>query len=53
MEYSTHSSNGFKYVTPKDVTYAVLKVDARLVDCGLDVQITPSLERRKLKKNSE
>ncbi|KAF8609331.1 hypothetical protein BDV93DRAFT_140859 [Ceratobasidium sp. AG-I] len=45
-------NNGFKYVTPKDVTYAVLKVDATLVDCGLDVQIAPSLERKKLKKNT-
>ncbi|KAG9103282.1 hypothetical protein FRC06_011519 [Ceratobasidium sp. 370] len=30
-------NNGFKYVTPKDVTQAVLQVDVTSIDCGLEV----------------
>ncbi|KAG8744892.1 hypothetical protein FRC10_009262 [Ceratobasidium sp. 414] len=30
-------NNGFKYVTPKDVTQAVLQVDVAFIDCGLEM----------------
>ncbi|KAG9127348.1 hypothetical protein FRC07_014758 [Ceratobasidium sp. 392] len=42
-------NNGFKYVTPKDVTQAVLQMDAASIDCGLETsgEPLPSVQRLK------
>ncbi|KAG8680328.1 hypothetical protein FRC08_016382, partial [Ceratobasidium sp. 394] len=34
-------NNGFKYVTPKDVTQAILKVDITSIDCGSEMPEAP------------
>ncbi|QRV76500.1 hypothetical protein RhiJN_04515 [Ceratobasidium sp. AG-Ba] len=45
-------NNGFKYVTPRDVTQAVLRMDVSSIDCGLEMVPPPGKSNQQLKKAS-
>ncbi|KAG8695804.1 hypothetical protein FRC09_008921, partial [Ceratobasidium sp. 395] len=45
-------NNGFKYVTPKDVTRAVLQMDVASIDCGLEVSEAPLPGVQRLKTST-